>query len=171
MGKQRWQPQPLIDWDIFVFFSETAELNLTKFDRKLNVLHQVCVFQANRNTNMATMASDWLRHFQLLLCNHWMEFNKSWQEARSQHLLPSLCFSGLWTNQYGCPGIWLAETFKLFPFEQLNGILWNFTGSKYTILCLPGRSKTKITTIAYPSFKIAYCTGAWYVALWASCFK
>ena len=38
--------------------------------------------------------SDWLRHFQLLLWNHWTEFNETWQEARSQRPLPSLCFSG-----------------------------------------------------------------------------
>ena len=35
-----------------------------KLDRKqdLNVLYQVCVFQADRKTKMATMASDWWRH-------------------------------------------------------------------------------------------------------------
>ena len=45
----------LIGWDIFDFFSETAERNLTKIDRKQehNVLYQVCVFGA---TNMATLA-------------------------------------------------------------------------------------------------------------------
>ena len=48
---KKWQyfdrrPQPLIDWDIFEFSSETAERNLTKLDRKqeLNVLFEVCVF-------------------------------------------------------------------------------------------------------------------------------
>ena len=39
------------------------------------------------------MASDWLRDFWLLLWNSWTEFNKTWQEARSQRPLPSLCFS------------------------------------------------------------------------------
>ena len=41
----RWPLQPLIGWDIFYFFSATAEWNSTKLDRKqvLNVLHQVCV--------------------------------------------------------------------------------------------------------------------------------
>ena len=32
-------------------------------------------------------------HFRLLLWNHWTEFNETWQEARSQRPLPSLCFS------------------------------------------------------------------------------
>ena len=33
-----------------------------------------------------------ISHFQLLLCNRWTEFNETWQEARSQRPLPSLCF-------------------------------------------------------------------------------
>ena len=33
-GKTRWPPWPLIGWDIFDFFSKTAERNLTKLDRK-----------------------------------------------------------------------------------------------------------------------------------------
>ena len=40
------------------------------------------------------MASDWLRHFRLLLWNQWMEFNETSLVARSQHPLRSLCFSG-----------------------------------------------------------------------------
>ena len=43
---------------------------------------------------MAALASDWLRHFRLLCRNRWTEFNETWQEARSQRPLPSLCFSG-----------------------------------------------------------------------------
>ena len=44
--KTRWPPWPLIVWDLFDFFSETAERNSTKLDRKqdLNVFYQVCVF-------------------------------------------------------------------------------------------------------------------------------
>ena len=37
---------------------------------------------------MATLASDWLRHFRLLIWNRWTEFNETWQEARSQRPLP-----------------------------------------------------------------------------------
>ena len=94
IGKTRWPPWPLIGWDIFDFFSETVELNSTKLDRKqdINVLYQVCVFRADGKNKMAVLASDWLRHFRLLLWNRWTEFNETWQEARSQCLLPSLCF-------------------------------------------------------------------------------
>ena len=37
-------------------------------------------------------ASDWLRHFRLLLWNCETEFDETWQNARSQRPLPSLCF-------------------------------------------------------------------------------
>ena len=92
--KTRWLSWPLIGWDIFDFFSETAEWNSTKLDRKedLNVLYQVCVFRADQKNKMAALASDWLRQFRLILWNRWTEFNETWQEARSQRLLPSLCF-------------------------------------------------------------------------------
>ena len=66
-------------------FSETAEQNSTKLDRKqdLNIL-QVCVFRADqKKKKKAALASDCLRHFWLFLWNPWKEFNKTWQEARS----------------------------------------------------------------------------------------
>ena len=61
--------------------SETAEQNSTKLDseQELNALYQVCVFRANQKTKMAAPASDWLRHFQHLFWNHWMEFEETWQ--------------------------------------------------------------------------------------------
>ena len=57
-------------WLADTFSSAMAEQNLTKLDRKqeLNILYQVCVFPAVLKTNMAILASDWLRHF-LYLCN------------------------------------------------------------------------------------------------------
>ena len=96
IGKTRWPPWPLIGRDIFDFSSETTEQNSTKLDRKqdLNILYQVCVFRADRKNKMAALASDWLRHFRLLLWNRWTEFNETWQEARSQRPLPRLCFLG-----------------------------------------------------------------------------
>ena len=130
--KTRWPPWPLIGWDIFDFSSETAERNSTKLYRKqdLNVLYLACVFRADRKTKMAALAADWLRHFRLLLWNQWTEFNETWQEARSQRPLPSLCFSGRSKKQDGRPGLWLAETFSTTPLKPLNGIQRNFIGSK-----------------------------------------
>ena len=132
IGKTRWPPWPLIGWDIFDFSSETAEWNSTKLDNKqdLNVLYQVCVFRADRKNKMAALASDWLRHFRLLLWNRWTEFNETWQEARSQRPLPSLCFSGWSEKQDGRPGLWLAETFSTSPLKQLNRIQRNLPGSQ-----------------------------------------
>ena len=101
IGKTRWPPWPLIGWDILDFSSETAERNSTKLIRKqdLNVLYQVFVFRADRKNKMAALVSDWLRHFRLLLWNHWTEFNETWQEGRSQCSLPILCFSGRLKNK------------------------------------------------------------------------
>ena len=132
--KTRWPPWPPIDWDIFDFSFETAERNSKKLDRMqdYNVLYQVCVFRADQKNKMAALASDWLRHFRLLLWNHWIEFNETWQEARSQRLLPSLCFSGQSEKQDGRPGLCLAETFSTSPLKPLNRIQRNLTGSKIT---------------------------------------
>ena len=117
IGKTRWPPQPLIVWDIFYFSSETAEGNSTKHDRKqdLSVLFHVCAFRADRKNKMATLASDWLRHFRLLLWNHWTEFNETWAVARSQCPLQSLCFSCWSEKQDGRPGLWLIETLSNSP--------------------------------------------------------
>ena len=132
IGKTRWRPWPLIGWDIFDFSFETTERNSTILDRKqgLNVLYQVCVFRADRKNKMAALASYWLRHFRLLLCNRWTEFNETWQEATCQCPLPSLCFSGRLEKQDGCHGLWLAETFSTSPLKPLNGIQQYLTGSK-----------------------------------------
>ena len=37
--------------------------------QELNILYQVCVFWADKKNKMAVLASDWLRHFQLLFRN------------------------------------------------------------------------------------------------------
>ena len=98
--KIRWPHWPLIVWDIFDFSSETANWNSMKLNRQqdLNVLYQVCVFRADRK-KIAAMASDWTIYFRLLLWNRWTEFSETWQESRSQHPLPSLCFWG-WLKKY-----------------------------------------------------------------------
>ena len=69
-------------------------------------------------------------HFWLLLWNRWTEFNETWQEARSQRPLPSLCFSSRSEKQDGRPGLWFAETFSTSPLKPMNGIQRNLTGSK-----------------------------------------
>ena len=97
-----------------------------KFDRKqdLNALYQVCVFRADRKNKMDALASDWLRHFRLLLWNHWTEFNKTCQEARSQCPLPSLCFSG-WSEKTRWPP-WRLIGWDIFDFSSETAE-WNST--------------------------------------------
>ena len=91
-------------------------------------------FRANWKNKMAALASDWLRHFRLLLWNRWAEFNETWQQARSQCPLPNLCFFGpIEKKQNGHTGFWLAETFSTFPLKLLNGIQPNLRGSKISM--------------------------------------
>ena len=85
---------------------------------------------ADRKNKMAVLASDLLRHFRLLLWNGLMIFNETWQEARSQRLLPSLCFLGWSEKLDGCPSLWWDETISISPLKLLNRIQWNLTGSK-----------------------------------------
>ena len=108
---------------------------------------------------MATLASDWLRHFRLLLWNHWTEFNETWQEARSQCPLLSLCFSGRSENQDCRPGLWLAETFSTSPLKPLNGIQGNLTGSKISM------SSTKFVIFG-PIRKTRWSTSPWPLIGW-----
>ena len=175
--KTRWPPWPLIGWDIFDFSSETAERNSTKLDRKqdLNVLYQVCVFRADRKNKMATLASDWPRHFRISLWNRWTEFNETWREARSQRPPPSVRFSGRSEKQDGRPGLWLAETFSTSPLKPLNGIQRNLTGSKIStsstkFVFFGPISKQKCSPWLIPQKGGRFYSGARYVALWASCF-
>ena len=155
-----------------------AEQNSTKLVLKQdrNVLYQVCVFRAHRKNKMANLASEWLRHFRLLLWNHWTEFNETWQEARFQCPLPNLCFSGRSEKQDGRPGVWLAETFLTSPLKPLNGIQWNLTGSKISmsstkfVFFWPIRKQKWPPWLIPQKGGILY-SGARYVGLWASCYK
>ena len=124
---------------------------------------------------MAALASDWLRYFRLLLWNRWTEFNETWQEARSQRPLLSLCFSGRSEKQDGRPGLWLAETFSTSPLKPLNGIQRNLTGSKIStssseFVFFGPISKQKCLSWPIPQKGGTLYSGARYVALWASCF-
>ena len=131
----KWPSWPLLGWGIFEFFSKIAEQILTKSDRKkyLNVIYQVCVFRSDRKAKMADLTSLWLIHFRFLLWKCWTEFNENWLEARSQHSLPILCFSGLSENQDDCSGLWLSETFSTSSLKPQNRMQWNLTGSKISI--------------------------------------
>ena len=92
--------------------------------------NSICVFRADRKNKMTALSSDWPRHFRLLLWNRWTEFNETWQESRSQRLLPSSCFLGWSEKQDDRPSLWLAETFFTSSLKPLNRIRRKLTGSK-----------------------------------------
>ena len=130
--KSRWPPWSLIGWDIFYFSSETAERNSTKLDRKhyLNVLYQVYVFPANQKNKMATMASDWLRHFRRVLWNRWTEFTTKLERNQDLNVLKYVCvFRADRKNKMAAPvSDWLKQ-FSTSPLKSLNGIQRSLTGS------------------------------------------
>ena len=168
---------PSCDWlrhFRLLLWNHWTELNETCRKQDLNILYQVCVFQADWKKQDGCPGL-WLSHFGLLLCNCWTEFNETWQEARSQRPLPSLCFWGRSEKQDGRPGVWLAETFLTSPLKLLNGIQRNLTGSKILT------SSTKFVFFRPMSKQIlppwltcqkggTLYSGALYVGLWASCF-
>ena len=73
---------------------------------------------------MAALASDWLIHFRVLW-NRWTKLNETWQEARSQCPLPSLCFFGPIEKQDGRPGQFFKQVahcthvHDMWPFGPL----------------------------------------------------
>ena len=89
--KRRWPLRPLIGWN-FQLISEPAESRQLYRKKDLNVIYQVCVFRANPKNKMAALASDWLRHFRLLLWNSRIKFDETLQEARYQYPLPNFSF-------------------------------------------------------------------------------
>ena len=112
-------------------WQEARSEQSTKLDRKqdLNDLYHVCVLWAYRKAKMAALTSDWLRHFLLLLRNRWMKFKERIlkEEGRYQRPLSSFWgFFGRSENQYGCPGLWVAETVLTSSLQLLNRIQWKW---------------------------------------------
>ena len=79
---------------------------------------------------MAALASDWLRHFRLLLWNRWKGIQRNLTGSKISTPSTKFVFSGRSEKQDGRPGLWLAETFSTSPLKPLNGIQRNLTGSK-----------------------------------------
>ena len=126
IGKTRWPPWPLIGWT----FSTSPLKPLNRIQRnltgsKISTSSAKFVFLGPiRKNKMATLASDWLRHFQLLLWNRWTKFNETWQKTRSQcFYIPNLCFSGHTKN--GPPGrsvkkvAHCTQVHNMWPFGPL----------------------------------------------------
>ena len=109
---------------------------------------------------MAALASDWLRHFRLLLWKFWTELNETWQEARSQRPLPSLYFSCWSENKKATlASDWLRHFLLLLwnRWTEFNDT-WQEARSQRPLPCLyySGRSETKN---GHPGLKkVAHCT-------------
>ena len=110
-------------------------------------------FGANRKSKMATLASEWLDNFLLLLRNSWTEFNETWQEGRSQLPLQSCVFRADRKNKMAAlASVWLRHVQLLFwshltEFNEQDG--------------RPVRSVNKGGTLY---------SGARHVAFWVPCF-
>ena len=93
-------------------FDETWHKAITRSAWRLLSTYIICVFWADRKSNMTALASDGLRYFQLLLCNNWTEFKKldrKWLGRWSQRPLPSLCLSSvpIWKPRPTLASDWL----------------------------------------------------------------
>ena len=124
-------------------FSETAERNSTKFDRKqdFNVLYQVCVFRTDQKTRWPPWP---------LLGWDIFDFSSETLNGIQRNLRGSkistsstkfVFFRLIWKED-GRPGLWLAETFSTSLLKLLNRIQRNLTGSristsftKFVFLC------------------------------------
>ena len=103
--------------------------------------------QINKKNKMAALAPDWLRQFGLFLWTRLMEFNKTWQEARSQCPLPSLCFLGRSEKQ---DGVLASDWLRHFRLLLWNGWkefkeTWQEARSQRPLpsLCFSGRSENQ----------------------------
>ena len=133
IGKPTRPPWPLIGWEIFDFFSETSERNLTKLDRNqyLNVLDPVCVFRADRNTDMATGL--WLAEtFLTSSLKPPTRIQRNWTGSK----ISTSCIKfvlGLIGKPRWLPYLWLAATFSNSSLKLLNGMQRKLTGSKTSV--------------------------------------
>ena len=103
-------------WNRWTEFNETWEEAGSR-----RPLSRLC-FLGGWDKKTTALASDWLRHFRLLLWNRWTDFNEPWQEIRSHLHLPSLWFSGRWVNKNNRPG---RPTKKVAHCAQVHD-MWSF---------------------------------------------
>ena len=90
--KTRWPPRPLIGWEFWTSSQKPPkgiQRNLT--GSRIATSYTKFVFFGPIWKKQDGHPDLWLTEtFQLLLWNRWTEFDETWQEARSQHRLPSL---------------------------------------------------------------------------------
>ena len=72
-----------------IFSAPEPKAQVHYCDHALSVVRRPSVCLSVRPSSVVNFP-----HFRLLLWNRWTEFNETWEEARFQRPLPSLCFSG-----------------------------------------------------------------------------
>ena len=151
IGKTKWPPRRLISWDI-----STSPLkplnginrNLTESKISASSSMEVYVLGVDRKIKMASRHLIGWQFFRLILWNRWTEFNETWQEARSQRLLPSLCFSGRSDKQVRRPGISFDWDIFDFSYETAERILTKLDRKQdlnvlYKVCIFSDRSETQ----------------------------
>ena len=106
---------------------------------------------------MAALASDWLRHLRLPLWNRWTKFHDTWQEARSQRSLPSLCFCADQKNMVATPTSNSLRHFRLLwnCWMEFNKTWWEARCPRpLPSLCFSDRSEKQMA---------ARCLIGWYI--------
>ena len=129
------------------------QLNLDR-DHYFNVFYPVCVFRLIWNNQNGHTGLILPRYVLLLVCNHLTEFNKIWQEARSQRPQPLLYFSGFFKTKmaalasdrlrhffYFFSATDEQNSMKLDRKQALNGFF------QICVFCR-ANLKSKITTLA-----------------------
>ena len=109
--------------------------------------YQVCVFWAYWSIKMADLASDLPRHFRLPLCNCWMEFDKTCQEASTQRHLPGFGFSDWSFSKEGHTALIGRDNFDFYSATvERNLTTWQVVSSQplYQVCVLWGNPSTNM---------------------------
>ena len=174
--KTRRPPWPLIGWDIFDFSSETAKRNSSKLDMKqdLNVLYEVCVFQADRKNKTAALASDWLRHFRLLPLKPLNGIQRNLTGSKISTSSTKFVFFVSIGKKRWPP--WPLIGWSIFDFSSETAERNSMELDRkqdpnvlYQVCFLRTDRKNKMAALANMSKSGKLYSGARYVALWASC--
>ena len=101
---------------------------------------------------MATLASDWQRHFRFLLWNRWQEINETWQEARSQRPLPSLFFGPIGKIRWRPWPLIGWDIFRLLFWKRWTEFNESWQEEDfnilYQVLCFCADRKNKMASLA-----------------------
>ena len=103
--QQRWPSWLRIGWDIFDFSAAWTEFKETWQEISTQPSTKFMNFSIPDHHSMAALASNWPRHYLLLLCNLY----RIWRSLTGSKYLT--CLSGWSKHQDGCPCLWLAEPF------------------------------------------------------------